>query len=88
MFPQEAGQNHRCHINSRVKRKTHKYGIKVPTSVVEHALEIDRKNRDTFWRDDLANEMYNVGVFFRILEDGESLPVGYSRASAATSLLM
>jgi hypothetical protein len=33
-------------INSRVKKKTHKYGLEVPTSV-EHAREIDAQNGDT-----------------------------------------
>ena len=40
---------------------THKYGIKIPTSV-DHAMEIDRKNGNTMWKDAMALEMYNAGV--------------------------
>ena len=67
-------------VNSRVKKRTHKYGIEVPTSV-DHAKRIDDKNANTFWQDAIAKEMYNVAVAFKILEHGESLPVGYTKAS-------
>jgi len=42
-------------VNSRVRRTSHKYGIEVPTSV-KHAIEIDRKNKNTFWADVLKKE--------------------------------
>jgi hypothetical protein len=48
-------------INSRVKQTSHKYGIEVPTSV-KHAIEIDRKNKNSFWADALMKEMGNVCV--------------------------
>ena len=67
-------------LNMRVKKKTHKFGIQVPTSVDE-ARELDRINGNTLWMDALAKEMYNVGIAFRILEDNENLPVGYSKSS-------
>ena len=34
-------------VNTRVKKRTHKYGIEVPTSVT-HALSIDKANGNTF----------------------------------------
>ena len=36
-------------IRARIKVKTHKYGIRIP-STVEEAYEIDRMNNNTFWR--------------------------------------
>ena len=67
-------------IHTRVRKKTHKYGIEVPSSV-EHALEIDKKNGNTLWRDAIAKEMYNVSVAFKILEEHENLPVGWTKSS-------
>ena len=67
-------------IHTRVRKKTHKYGIEIPTSV-KHALEIDSKNKNTFWRDAIAKEMYNVSVAFKILEDDEQTPVGWTKSS-------
>ena len=59
---------------------THKYGIEIPTSI-DHAMEVDRKNGNTMWRDALALEMFNVGVAFEILEEGQSAPPGWKKAS-------
>ena len=33
------------------------------------------------WKDALALEMYNVGVAFEILEEGQNEPPGWSKAS-------
>ena len=67
-------------VNSRVKRATHKYGIEVPRSV-KHAYEIDKKNGNKFWQNALKKEMANVGIAFKILEDYEKIPVGYTKSS-------
>jgi len=67
-------------IKSRIRKTTHKYGIEVPTSV-EHAHDIDRRNGNTFWRDAIKKEMFNVGVAFEILENGEKAPVGWSKVT-------
>ena len=64
----------------RLRKTTHKYGIKIPTSV-NHAMEIDRKNENTMWKDALALEMFNVGVAFEILEEGQMAPPGWNKAS-------
>ena len=41
---------------------------------VNHAWYLDKINGNTFWMDALAKEMYNVGVAFEILEEGEKAP--------------
>ena len=38
--------------NSRVYKSSHKYGIEIPTSI-KHAEEIDYRNKNTFWKDDI-----------------------------------
>jgi hypothetical protein len=48
-------------VKARVRRKTHKYGIEVPTSFVR-AKELDRFNGNTLWTDALKLEKHNVGV--------------------------
>ena len=68
-------------VNSRVRRATHKYGIEVPTSVT-HAIRIDTKNGNTFWRDAIDKEMMNVAVAFHILDDSDNLAPGYTKSSS------
>ena len=48
-------------------KKTHKYGIKIPTSV-DHAYKIDKKNKDKFWRHAFCKDMKNVGITLEILD--------------------
>ena len=67
-------------VQHRVRKSTHKYGIEVPISV-EHALAIDKRNGNTFWRDAIRKEMANVGIAFQILEEHESLPPAYTKSS-------
>jgi hypothetical protein len=50
-------------VKARVRKKTLKYGIEVPTSLVR-AKELDRINGNTLWMDTLKFEMHNVGVAF------------------------
>ena len=63
-----------------VQKRTHKYGIKILMSV-EHAMELDRCNKNTMWRDALAKEMYNVGVAFKVLEEGQQAPAGLHKVT-------
>ena len=56
-------------VNYIVRKATHNYGIDIPTSV-EHAEEIDKRNRNTFWQDDINLETLNIGIEFKILERG------------------
>ena len=67
-------------VKHRVRRTSHKYGIEIPRSV-KHAYEIDKKNGNTFWRDAIEKEMYNVGVAFELLPKDKRVPVGYGLAS-------
>jgi len=61
---------------SQDKRKTHKWGIRVPATVKE-ALAMDTTNKNTLWADAIAKEMRNVRVAFDTLPDGENPPPGY-----------
>ena len=65
-------------VNRRVKKKTHKYGIEVP-STVEEAYALDQKNKNPYWSDAIKKEMRNVVVAFNILDSGEKAPIGYSK---------
>lgn len=65
-------------VNRRMVKRTHKFGIEVP-SMVEDAYALDRVNNNTLWRDAIHKEMTNVKVAFQFLSDDENLPVGYSK---------
>ena len=67
-------------LKKRIRKTTHKYGIGIPSSV-EHAFELDKKNGNNLWKDALEMEMYNIGVAFEILEDGNTAPAGYTKVS-------
>jgi hypothetical protein len=67
-------------INARIRKTAHKYGIEIPTSV-ENAMEIDRSNNNTFWKDALAKEMTEVGVAFEVLEEDMKAPIGWSKVT-------
>jgi hypothetical protein len=59
-------------------KRTHKFGIELPKTVNE-ALELDKKHGNTFWADAIAKEMKDVCVAFKILLDGQSVPIGYQK---------
>ena len=67
-------------IQQRTTRKTHKFGIEVPSSV-EHSIQLDKRNNNNCWRDAIRKEMGNVRVAFQILEEEEEIPVGYKELS-------
>jgi hypothetical protein len=60
--------------------RTHRFGIEVPKAVKE-ALELDKKNSNTFWDDAIAKEMKDVRVVFKILLNGQSALIGYQKIS-------
>ena len=62
-------------VKSRSRKNNQKYGIAVPRNVKE-ALEIDRINQNTLWRDAIAKEMKNVRIAFDILDDNRSAEPG------------
>ena len=67
-------------MKTRLRKTTHKYGTEIPASV-DHTMEVDRKNGNAMWRDALAFEMFNVRVVFEILEEDQSAPTGWKKAS-------
>ena len=62
-------------VNKRYFKRTHKFGIEIPKTV-QRALEIDKENGNTLWRDAIDKELSSVKVAFKILEDDKP-PVGY-----------
>ena len=67
-------------VNTRVRKVTHKYGIEILMGV-EHAKELARQNDKTMWMDTLAKEMYNVGVAFEVLDEGQQSPNGWKKVT-------
>ncbi len=67
-------------VNSCIHRTSHKYGIELPTSV-KHAIDIDCKNKNTFWQDALKKEMGNVCIAFEIPGPNNKAPPGWHKAS-------
>ena len=63
-------------VKTKFKAKTHKFGIELPMKVAD-ALDIDRRNGATFWRDAIAKEMKNNAVAFNVLENRSEVPVGF-----------
>jgi hypothetical protein len=67
-------------IKARIRKTTHKYGIKVPRSM-EHAFAIDKKNDNTLWQDALAKEMTEISIAFEVLDGGISSPKGWHKVT-------
>ncbi len=63
---------------TRFLKKTHKFGVEVPRSVAE-AYTLDKKNGNTLWADSIAKEMMNVRTAFKILANGDKVPIGFQR---------
>jgi len=63
-------------VKSRYSKRTHKFGIRVPTTVKE-ALTIDKETKTTFWHDAIQKEMKNCRTAFQFLEEDETVPIGY-----------
>ena len=65
-------------VKSRYWLKTHKFGIELPKSV-EHALELDRKNGNDYWKKAIDEEMKNVRPAFQVHEGTVADLVGYQK---------
>ena len=63
-------------LRMRMCQAKHKYRIEVLTSI-EHAKELNLKEGNDLWMKALAKEMFNVGVAFEILEQGQKAPHGW-----------
>jgi hypothetical protein len=53
-----------------------KFGIEVPT-LVDHALNIDKRHCNTFWADTIAMEMKDLHIAFKCLNVGECMLIDY-----------
>ena len=62
-------------VHHRLNKKNLKFGVEVPNTVQE-AYALDKANGNTLWHDAINKELKNVLVAFRLLEEGEQLPVG------------
>ena len=62
-------------VKSSYHRRSHKYGIRVPKTV-EEALEFDKQDGSTFWRDAIEKEMKNVRCAFKF-DDKDEIPVAH-----------
>ena len=62
-------------INSRYHKRTHKFGIEIPKTI-KRALEIDKETGTDFCEKAILKEMKHVRPAFRVLDDGEIVPVG------------
>ena len=67
-------------ITARVRRTTHKYGVEVPRNL-QHAYDIDKRNKNTVWSDALKKEMTNVGVAFEIRPHDKPVPPGWTKVT-------
>jgi hypothetical protein len=67
-------------VVTRQRRTSMKFGVEVPRTVKD-ALELDRKNGNTFWADAIKKEMDNVKVAFNILGQDDSVPPGFTEIS-------
>ena len=65
-------------VQARVKKRTRKYGILVPTTV-EETYALDKQNNSSCWRDVIKKEMKNVIVAFDLLDKGDKPPVSYAK---------
>ena len=67
-------------LKTQMRQTKHKYGIEIPTSI-EHAKELDQNDGSDFWMNALVKEMYNVGVAFEILAEGQPAPRGWHKVT-------
>ena len=63
-------------MKKRYFRTHSKFGIEIPKTIAR-ALEIDKETGTTFWEDAIKKEMKTVLIAFKILKEGEPVPVGY-----------
>ena len=63
-------------LKSKYWQRTHKYGIQVPKTIKE-ALDIDKRNNNTVWRDAMVEEMKRIKGAFKEYDGDPSNLVGY-----------
>jgi hypothetical protein len=62
-------------LKSQYWNRTHKFGIRVPTSVQE-ALQLDQDSGTDLWQKAIKKEMHNVKPAFQVLEESDKVPPG------------
>ena len=62
--------------NARYLKTHEKFGIDLPNTF-EEAHRLDKNNGNTLWADNIAIEMANVKLAFKILDDGTCTPRNY-----------
>ena len=67
-------------VKARVRKTTHKFGIRVPNTIKE-AIAIDKMNNNTLWQDSIAKEMKTILPAFDILSYGAKPPPGFTKSS-------
>ena len=60
-------------VKSRMRKENTKFGVVIPTTVKE-ALELDKKNGNSYWSNAIKKEYNDEKVAFQLLEEGESVP--------------
>ena len=61
-------------------RVMHKYGTEIPSSI-QQAKALDASNGNKLWGKALRKEMYNVGVAFEVLDEGQQAPPGWTKVT-------
>ena len=58
----------------------YKFGIEVPRGI-KNAIELDRKNGNTLWKDAIKTELKQLSDYqtFLVLDSGEVIPNGYQK---------
>ena len=64
-------------VKCRCLKRNCKFRIRISRTIKE-ALEEDKRNGNTLWRDAIKKEMDEVKVAFHIVESGEEIPSNYS----------
>ena len=57
-------------VKVRVKKKTKKYVISIP-STVEEGYKLYKQNGDLYWKDAVKKEIKNVMIAFKVLDSSE-----------------
>lgn len=65
-------------VHTRMKKNNMKFGVLIPLTVKE-ALEQDKANGNTLWKDAIAKEYENVKVAFKLMDEGEKIPPTYQK---------
>ena len=63
--------------SARYLKKKHKFGVSPQKSVGE-TYRLDKENGNEMWTREISKEMADVRMAFKLLEDDENIPIGYS----------